>query len=357
MKRQSMKMTPSAKTKMTISTRSVVAGLALGVILVSVSVFMYLNLGNSYDAKAASTTWTAVTNPGNNNKWESSLTWWNGSANGTPVSGDILVIPAGRTVNFDHNLSYTNLTVRVYGTLNFSNGDKLSLNAASVIEIFTNGTITGGNNGSMISIGTTDYRGAFDIDGPIKLGSGGTASLPITLVSFTGKATAEGVKFEWITAAEKNNEFFTLERSTDASNFEAIEKIKGAGNSKTLLTYRTTDESPLNGVSYYRLRQTDYNGETTVSKVVSVQVEKAASAASSAFRMYPNPIAASDNLNLELPAENATITILGKGGEVVLTQQATSVSEQVPLNNLTPGMYMVRVQTGSDATVQRLIVR
>ena len=94
--------------------------------------------------------------------------------------------------------------------------------------------------------------------------------LPIELIDFKAKIQNHTVKLEWTTAAEINNDFFTIERSADAINFVAIQTIQGAGNSMQAIHYEAFDFSPLSGESYYRLRQTDFDGKSTVSKMVPV---------------------------------------------------------------------------------------
>ena len=115
----------------------------------------------------------------------------------------------------------------------------------------------------------------------------GVSPLPITLTAF--KATCEGgtVEVSWTTASEINNAFFTVSRSTDAANWEPVEVVAGAGNSNATLTYRITDSRPLEGVSYYRLQQTDYDGTAESFAPVSVSCQAAAGTAT--LSVYPNP--------------------------------------------------------------------
>ncbi len=94
--------------------------------------------------------------------------------------------------------------------------------------------------------------------------------LPIELIYFKAAANNGKVDLTWSTSSEKNNDFFTIERSVDAQRFEKVLTQKGAGNSNVTLTYRAIDHSPLKGTSYYRLKQTDYNGEFTYSRVVAI---------------------------------------------------------------------------------------
>jgi autotransporter-associated beta strand protein len=96
--------------------------------------------------------------------------------------------------------------------------------------------------------------------------------LPITLLSFHAKAEDRTVLTSWVTASEINNDFFTVERSKDGSTWEKVGTVDGAGNSNTELTYAFVDDDPYSGVSYYRLRQTDFDGTTTVSQIRAVEI-------------------------------------------------------------------------------------
>jgi hypothetical protein len=102
------------------------------------------------------------------------------------------------------------------------------------------------------------------------MGSG--SALPIELLTFDAKVVGTQVAPYWTTASEQNNDYFTLERSSDALNFKQISTIAGAGNSDRLLYYNEINENPLNGTSYYRLKQTDYDGKSSYSKIVSVEI-------------------------------------------------------------------------------------
>jgi len=85
--------------------------------------------------------------------------------------------------------------------------------------------------------------------------------LPIELVRFTAACQGtDRVELTWITASEVNNDYFTVERSEDGIVWEAFEVLLGAGNSSSQLTYKATDYNPFSGITYYRLTQTDFDG-------------------------------------------------------------------------------------------------
>ena len=96
-------------------------------------------------------------------------------------------------------------------------------------------------------------------------------NLPIELLSFTGqKLDEDKARLDWVTASEQGNDYFTVYRSPDTQNWDAIGEVDGAGNSTSTLHYSLVDENPLPGINYYHLRQTDFDGAFTTSPVVAM---------------------------------------------------------------------------------------
>jgi len=115
--------------------------------------------------------------------------------------------------------------------------------------------------------------------------AGGCLLLPIELLRFTAQGEKEKNIIAWVTATEKNNDYFTLEKSGDGIHFEVLEKIDGAGNSTALRNYEVTDLTPFS-TTYYRLSQTDYDGETRQLGIISVDNK---SILKEKMYLYPNP--------------------------------------------------------------------
>ena len=146
---------------------------------------------------------------------------------------------------------------------------------------------------------------------------GGAAPLPISLLSFEATPLKDKVKLEWTTATETNNDYFTVERSADAENFEEVLREQGAGNSSQILSYTAIDNTPLIGTSYYRLKQTDYDGNFTYSDLVAVKISDVKSI--SKLVVYPNPTT-NNRFNIMLDArqdETAELIIYNSLGEIV----------------------------------------
>ena len=99
------------------------------------------------------------------------------------------------------------------------------------------------------------------------------SALPIVLVSFEGEVIGNYVKLDWIVASQINNDYYTIEKSLDAYNWEELATLPGAGNSNQEMSYTTYDESPIIGHNYYRLTQTDYDGQFETFRPIAVTIK------------------------------------------------------------------------------------
>ena len=98
-------------------------------------------------------------------------------------------------------------------------------------------------------------------------------SLPIVLVSFEGENLGNYVKLEWVVASQVNNDYYTIEKSLDAYDWEEISMKYGAGNTNQVMTYITYDENPNIGHNYYRLTQTDFDGVFETFNPIAVTIK------------------------------------------------------------------------------------
>ncbi len=94
--------------------------------------------------------------------------------------------------------------------------------------------------------------------------------LPIELVRFAGECGDGSIELKWTTWTETNNDFFTVERSNNGTDFEIVDVIEGAGNSNQSITYNAIDNLPYGGTSYYRLKNTDFTGKSEYSEIIAV---------------------------------------------------------------------------------------
>jgi hypothetical protein len=169
--------------------------------------------------------------------------------------------------------------------------------------------------------------------------------LPISLIDFHVKPVSAGVEITWVTASETNNHYFTIERSADAVNYTAIGKIDGAGNSTIIQNYSLLDADPLIGISYYRLRQTDYNGTSEVFDPQAVNYNSLNSRTS--ISVYPNP--ASDLIKVSYFSEkagNSIVEIIDIAGRVVYSKTINSEEGEntkgFDISNNEAGKYLIK---------------
>lgn len=103
--------------------------------------------------------------------------------------------------------------------------------------------------------------------------SAGGVILPIELLSFVAQARPDRIDLRWTTGTEINNDYFTIERSRDLYGWEVLGHVQGAGNSSIPLSYSFNDIRPLDGVAYYRLKQTDFDGKFEYFRPVAVHYD------------------------------------------------------------------------------------
>lgn len=181
-----------------------------------------------------------------------------------------------------------------------------------------------------------------------------SVSLPIELLSFTGNKVDKTVKLHWSTATERQNAWFEVERAEDGIAFSTIGKIKGAGDSQSTLDYELMDAAPKPGTNYYRLKQTDFDGQFTYSPVVTVQFD-----GPGGFRLFPVPV--KDYLQLQLDEADAFESlwmVYNALGQLVLSGILPEDQSTLDLNvsDLAPGMYWLQ-RTSGRARSSRMFVK
>jgi len=171
----------------------------------------------------------------------------------------------------------------------------------------------------------------------------GIGVLPVTLASFTANQVGGNVIINWSTATEVNNSFFTIERSSNTANFAAIQKISGKGNITSLTNYAYTDVTPLAGVAYYRLKQTDVDGQFVYSNTIAV-----INNATPQITVYPT-INPTNTIRFTGVTTNKTLDVFSLTGARLFTSKLQG--SQLVLPSLPKGVYNLRI-TGLDKTSQ-----
>lgn len=291
--------------------------------------------------------------------WSQGSTW---DLNRAPSCEDTIVINAAHKVDIssDINLQHCNnkISILIEGTLYFSNnGSKLRLPENAYVNITSTGlldsyTYNGATN--FIRFGNNSVWESKD--GPQTGVSFGNAPLPIKLITFNATSNGNSVVLTWQTATEINNDYFTIERSVDADNWEEILYVTGAGNSNKTETYTSTDLNPLNGTVYYRLKQTDFDGKFEYFNVVAVNLEKEST---HNIAVYPNPATENTSVAVEhnFSKNNSTITISVKNIEGKEMTSFVSGNTKTTIEGLPKGLYFVTISTESTQQTEKLIIQ
>ncbi len=193
-------------------------------------------------------------------------------------------------------------------------------------------------------------------------GLGNGTPLPISLLDFNAYPVLEQVEIVWTTATEINNDYFTIERSKDGITFEELMKVQGAGNSNQILNYKELDSNPFEGTSFYRLKQTDFDGTYTYSDIRVVNFNHVAS--NSSINVYPNPVNEKGIFIKNGMLEDSRISIKLTDMLGQLIQE--NVLHVNPLgdiqfieftNQVSVGVYQLQIRNNQKLEVVKLIVK
>ncbi len=182
--------------------------------------------------------------------------------------------------------------------------------------------------------------------------------LPIELIRFDALFNTDKVVINWTTASETNNNYFTIERSEDASNFNQIAKITGAGTLSETRNYTFTDYTPISGINYYRLKQTDYNGKTTSSNIIAINCKSETPTITSIY------IAQSGTINIKINAnvpDNYTAGIYDMQGRCVSSKSFSAdkgtTDYMLDAASLHYGIYFISIESSLNRVTQKLLIR
>jgi len=300
------------------------------------------------------------------------------------ISGGSILPGASQdfSVNIINTTSLTTYDWTVAGTaLQQLQGDGASTAATTTIDIGgTGNTIDVDASTSSVSTGVTQstisvanpadgITQSFDVslkatspcNSDTEASAGGAFSaLPIDLTYFRAYGIDNNqVRLEWATAAEINNDYFSIERSVNGIDFETIREVSGAGDSYETVVYASNDDiSNLrnSGTLYYRLKQTDYDGKSTSSDIIFVNIASANDY--NIVSIYNDQAKVAITLNT--PTENElTATIFDINGKFISTQnfQPYTGINTIFMDSdmLRGGMYVINISNGEQQLAEKFI--
>ena len=177
-------------------------------------------------------------------------------------------------------------------------------------------------------------------------------TLPLTITKISAINNVGKVAISWATANELNTNLFAIQHSVDGINFTTINTLNAKGSGTN--GYSFIDNTPTNGINYYRLESIDKDGSISYSKVVSVQL----SLINSQLSIFPNPAKDRATISFGKLIDKATIAVYDITGKAIITQQINNSTSTYQLNTqkLTKGIYIVKVKTGTSSVNGKLVI-
>lgn len=178
-----------------------------------------------------------------------------------------------------------------------------------------------------------------------------TSTLPVTWLEFRVYKQNTTAKLEWKTANEQNNTGFEIQRSDDGMHFNRIGWVNGAGTSNDIRQYFFTDNSPLKGVNFYRLKQIDTDNRSKLSEIRKLVFTEGID-----FAIAPNP--AHDFINVMLTdAGTKQVRLTDLSGKILWQTSTISSTLAVPLQNLARGIYIIQAINQQGQSLAKKFVK
>lgn len=176
--------------------------------------------------------------------------------------------------------------------------------------------------------------------------------LPLQLGDFTVSKVTNTALLQWSTYTESNTSQFIIERSTDGINYIAIGTVQASENSNTTKQYRFTDEHPAAGINYYRLKQTDKDGKFNYSPIRKLNFVDN----DFTVTIKPNPVT-KGAIYINSTVNCNRIELRDATGRLIKTAVVNGMQAQLPVQDVTNGIYFITVITGNGTKVEKIIIQ
>lgn len=184
-----------------------------------------------------------------------------------------------------------------------------------------------------------------------------TSVLPVTLSSFTAECRSNAVVLDWTTATETNNAYFTVEGSADGTNWNAVATLKGAGTTFVPQSYSYMVPANDDTLSYFRLKQTDLDGQSTYSRIVGTT---GCQIATTGIKLFPNPSNGSSLSGTIVGRSGDTyvVQVFDNAGKVLRSGTVGQGAFQLGFPQPLPaGIYFARFVSNGSSTVTAFLVK
>ncbi|MCB0803626.1 MAG: T9SS type A sorting domain-containing protein [Flavobacteriales bacterium] len=312
------------------------------------------------------------------------------------VAGKVIIEGNLEIRNFGEFVLKSGDTMLVKGNTDFRNDSKITIESGAVLIIEGNlemrndnettvngnisvgGNLTSRNSSIMTGTGNLQTSGIIDIKnssqifgstsgcspGPCEYGSG--IGLPIELTYFDAKYTSSGlIQFNWETATEINNDFFTIEYSLAGKTFNQLKTVKGAGNSNRELQYEVFVKTDFQQDIYVRLVQTDFDGAYKTFNPIYLRKHNNEFISKQEINIHPNPGSGQKfqlNINKEVESVDYLLSIRDLNGQLIYEEQVQlsnngKLEKEFNQVHLKSGIYLVSLTSKNDNFITKYIVK
>lgn len=176
--------------------------------------------------------------------------------------------------------------------------------------------------------------------------------LPVIISSFDVVPENTSVKLIWTTSTENDNNYFTVQRSQNATDWTDLEKMQAISNGGSGATYTAYDNNPLTGVSYYRLKQTDFTGKSSYSEIKEINFAQSFAS----VIVFPNPAKGFFTISgSEL--KNIQVAVYNNIGQIIsLPQTVQNSSITFNTYGLSKGIYFIRLSDAHTNEIRKIVV-
>lgn len=291
--------------------------------------------------------------------WDNPSTWEGGVV---PACGDEIIIPFASVVivnvNVDLNMACgAASTISVFGALTFERNRSIVLEGGSCVSVPFLGVINPNvslGNFNFISVNGVVVWSASGLVslptiGPTNIGDCG-GLLPVEIVDFSLEYIDNQVEITFVSSSERNLDYYVVEVSKDGNYWQELEKVPSNVNSSTEITYKVTDRSPFVGLSYYRLKNIDLNGDTQVIDFIVSENR------TENYLVYPIPV--NELMFIEGGnLENNIVKVFNSLGENVALE-SLYMNDKLMFNfsEVKNGLYLVSIENENSKVVRRVSV-
>lgn len=181
------------------------------------------------------------------------------------------------------------------------------------------------------------------------------STLPIDLLDFSGKIQLNNIKLDWLTTNEINNSHFEVLKLDNNFKFNSIGRIEAKKEPSSLNYYSFYDFNPIKGSNYYQLKQYDFDGKSSLSKIIEVKFNLNAT-----FSFFPNPVKIGETVNMTLLSSDNEVEfqLIDINQRVVLKKSFDKGASNLnwSTSGLMPGVYILNLKTKNYQFMNKIII-